>query len=1005
MNETRLSLALPAGTVLRRGRDRYILGGVTGFGGTSLFYTAKKEGSNLPFGIKECCPAEMTRYLRREGGVLTGVSTQTEHALEEARKRMMRETEISRDVAAVSAQTIPVWEAPRNFAVETAAGRAPAPAGSFLILRDMSSVGMFLPQLLEECALPPADGHPLRTGGRPHIHTAACILEQALQALELVHKAGYLYGDMQVQNVFFAGTRPEKGKIGLACLLDFGCARPLADRVGGGQETARIEDRMVFSTPGYTAPEILWHNDGNLRLTPAADVYSAGRLLLFLLRGRTYFENGRDRLLTEQASLGCVLPYEGERLGCSARSLRLLQRILDRSLEPEREKRYQTAAAMLEEVEELAWMTRSPTDRLSLACPALPDEEFLPRDEKLAEIDRCLFQRCKPAVVWGFAGMGKTELVLKFRQRYTRGQAYFVRFRDSVRETVTGPIADAFSGYDRRDVHGREKPEEQIYREVMKLLGERSENDLLILDNMDGDEGGFDVLRGEPAFRDLCALPMGLLVTTRSLVEDGVEVDTLPQPLLRQLLRRFAPDLSDEMADALINAVEGHTLTVELMGRTLKTSIPRLSPEVLLEKLTLGDLDSKALAKVSSPKDREGRMERIQGHLTALFRLSDLSEKEKQMLGYALPMSEAGLAAEDFAQVPDFDQDVLLRLIDRGWIRRSKDDILTMHPLVQEIGLGEAEVRVRALFDFSEAMTFKIVTNYGVSDAAIGRVLGYLGNLYVYSGRGPTVKTLSGMRIQQILLFQGRYRLALKWARKLLEWLEAHPDKERYPKCMRTALRSCADCMEALGQAEEAAVFREKAELLSARIPEAPELENTNEIYLPKLVGGILRERLMRRQRLIALLEEEQYPAVIRQYEEDRSWFLQNGMDTALLDGAASEAYEALGEHAKAVRALRDACAGMEQWDRPTAVCLHCLVRLAEYCSEDGTVEEGRTLLLRALDVLEQLFPEERGYILRSDGATIIELAEVNGWTEEAAAWQKLATELENEIGSDEPDC
>ena len=995
MNERIISLALPAGTVLRRGSDRYILGEVASFGGSSLFYTAKKEGSALRFGIKECCPMDLAGRLRRKGSILTGTDDQAKYALTQARARMLGEAEISQKVAAVSAKTIPVWEASGDFTVETAGESTPAPAGSFLILRDVSQTGMFLPQLLAECLLPPEEDHPLRTGGRPSLHTTARILEGVLRALELVHKAGYLYGDVQVGNIFFADAQPEKGDIGFACLLDFGCARPLRDRKGGGKETAPITDRMVFSTPGYTAPEITWYNDGNLRLTPAADVYSAGRLLLFLLRGRTYFENGRDRILAEGMTLLRLLSHEGEQLGCTGESLRLLQSLLDWSLALDPDNRYEDAGEMLAEVEKLVDLTRPPNRQLALSFSALTEEEFLPREEKLAEIDRCLRRRRKPVVVWGFAGMGKTELALKFAQRYTRGQAYFVRFRNSVRETVTGPIADAFSGYDRRDVHGREKPEEQIYREVMKLLGERSENDLLILDNMDGDEGGFDVLRGEPAFRDLSALPMGLLVTTRSPAEGGVEVDTLPLPLLRQLLRRGAPELSDEMTDVLIDAVEGHTLTVELMGRTLKTSIPRLRPEVLLEKLTQGDLDSKALAKVSSPKDREGRMERIRGHLTALFRLSDLPEKEKQMLGYALPMSEAGLAAEDFAQVPDFDQDVLLRLIDRGWIRRSKDDILTMHPLVQEIGLGEAEVRARALFDFSEAMSFKIVTNYGVSDAAIGRVLGYLGNLYIYSG--PTVTTLSGMRIQQILLFQGRYRLALKWAQKLLEWLEAHPDKERYPKCMRTALRSCADCMEALGQAEEAAVCREKAELLSARIPEAPEPENTNEIYLPKLVGGILREQLMRRQRLIALLEEEQYPAVIRQYEEDRSWFLQNGMDTPLLDGIASEAYEALGEHEKAVRTLREACAGMEQWDRPTAVWLLCLVRLAEYCSEDGTVEEGRTLLLRALDVLEQLFPEQREAVLRSDGAAIIRLAETNGWTEEASAWRKCMTELENE--------
>ena len=691
MNERIISLALPAGTVLRRGSDRYILGEVTSFGGSSLFYTAKKVGSALRFGIKECCPMDLAGRLRRNGSILTGTDDQAKYALTQARARMLGEAEISQKVAAVSAKTIPVWEASGDLTVETAAGSAPAPAGSFLILRDVSRTGMFLPQLLAECALPPEEGHPLRTGGRPSLHTTARILAETLRALELVYQAGYLYGDVQPGNIFFADARPEKGDIGFVCLLDFGCARPLRARKGGGKETAPITDRMVFSTPGYTAPEITWYNDGTLRLTPAADVYSAGRLLLFLLRGRTYFENGRDRMLAEGVILLRLLPHEGEQLGCTGESLRLLQSLLDWSLALDPDNRYETAGEMLPEAEKLVELTQPPKNRLTLSCPALPDEEFLPRDEQLAEIDCCLYQRRKPAVVWGFAGMGKTELVLKFAQKYTRGQAYFVRFRDSVRQTVTGPIADAFSGYDRRDVHGREKPEEQIYREVMKLLGERSENDLLILDNMDGDEGGFDVLRGEPAFRDLCALPMGLLVTTRSPAEGGVEVDTLPLPLLRQLLRRFVPDLSDEMADALINAVEGHTLTVELMGRTLKTSIPRLSPEVLLEKLTQGDLDSGTLAKVASPKDRAGRMERIQGHLTALFRLADLPMEEKRLLAYTLPISPEGLAAEDFARVPDFDQDVLLRLIDRGWIRRGEDDTLTMHPLVQEIGWRELD--------------------------------------------------------------------------------------------------------------------------------------------------------------------------------------------------------------------------------------------------------------------------------------------------------------------------
>ena len=993
MNERIISLALPAGTVLRRGSDRYILGEVASFGGSSLFYTAKKEGSALRFGIKECCPMDLAGRLRRKGSILTGTDDQAKYALTQARARMLGEAEISQKVAAVSAKTIPVWEASGDFTVETAGESTPAPAGSFLILRDVSQTGMFLPQLLAECLLPPEEDHPLRTGGRPSLHTTARILEGVLRALELVHKAGYLYGDVQVGNIFFADAQPEKGDIGFTCLLDFGCARPLRNRKGGGKETAPITDRMVFSTPGYTAPEITWYNDGNLRLTPAADVYSAGRLLLFLLRGRTYFENGRDRILAEGMTLLRLLPHEGEQLGCTWESLRLLQSLLDWSLALDPDNRYETAGEMLAEVEELVRLTQPPKNQLALSCPALPDEEFLPRDEKLAEIDRCLFQRCKPAVVWGFAGMGKTELVLKFRQRYTRGQAYFVRFRDSVRETVTGPIADAFSGYDRRDVHGREKPEEQIYREVMKLLGERSENDLLILDNMDGDEGGFDVLRGEPAFRDLCALPMGLLVTTRSLVEDGVEVDTLPLPLLRQLLRRFA-DLSDEMADALINAVEGHTLTVELMGRTLKTSIPRLSPEVLLEKLTQGDLDSKAMAKVPSPKDREGRMEGIQGHLTALFRLADLPMEEKRLLAYALPISPEGLAAEDFARIPGFDQDALLRLIDRGWIRRGGDDVLTLHPLVQETGWRELRPNTVMLAEFALGFKTKVILDFGRSNEMNEKILGYARSVFRHT-EDIAAKTLAAMCACRMLDVLGRFQLELEQAEELLRWTEALPEKSADASLASCeALELYAGALKHLGQKESADFFRKKAEELRAFVPVTPEKE------FDYLRSGMTRPEKEVDERLAflqKLMEQERYEEALQTYQKERGWFLENGLDTTHLDIYAYPIYAGLGNHKQAYLALRDVCEEMAHGKRFTGIYVHLLVNLIDADVALQRLKEGRALMTYTAKVLQKLFPDERRQVLAELGDRAVKLALEQGWMDEYVTWLKLLHEAEAE--------
>lgn len=993
MNERNISLALPAGTALRRGGDRYILGEAVSFGGSSLFYTATKESSALPFGIKECCPGEAAERLRRESGVLTGADAQTEHALARARARMLGEAKISQDVAAVSAKTVPVWEAPGDFTVETAEGTGAAPAGSFLVLRDMSRVGMFLPQLLEECALPPQEGHPLRTGGQPDLYTTARILEQVLRAVELVHEAGYLYGDVQPDNIFFADARPGKGDIGFACLLDFGCARPLLDREGGGKETAVITDRMVFSTDGYTAPEIAWGNDGTLRLTPAADVYSAGRLLLFLLRGCTYFENGQDRMLAEKSSLTSLVSSDGEQLGCTAESLRLLQQLLDQSLELEPEERCQTAAEMLEDVEKLVELTRPTKNQLALSFSALTEEEFLPREEKLAEIDRCLRRRRKPVVVWGFAGMGKTELALKFAQRYTRGQAYFVRFRDSVRQTVTGPIADAFSGYDRRDVHGREKPEEQIYREVMKLLGERIENDLLILDNMDGDEGGFDVLRGESAFRDLSALPMGLLVTTRSPAEGGVEVDTLPLPLLRKLLRRFAPDLSDEMADALIAAVEGHTLTVELMGRTLKTSIPRLRPEVLLEKLTQGDLDSKALAKVSSPKDREGRMERIQGHLTALFRLSDLPMEEKRLLAYALPISPDGLAAEDFVRVPDFDQDALLRLIDRGWIRRSPDDILTLHPLVQETGWRELKPDPLVLADFTVAFFAKAGLDFRRSNEMNEKLAGYALGVCRHT-EDPFAKAVAGNSACDIFQNLGRFRQALEQALEVLQWTQGLSGTEVHAWCKRNALLSCADALDKLDRKEETSSFREKADGLGVPLPEIPAEADR---YLHP---GMTRAEAEMQARLVSLqklMEQERYEEALQEYQKDRGWLLENGLDTTHLDIYAYPIYLKLEDPQRSYLALRDICKEMSKGKRVTGIYVTLLLELIKFDVDLQRLKEGRALMTYAAEVLRQLFPDERRWVLADVGKKAVKLALQQGWIDEYVIWLKLLHEAEDE--------
>ena len=74
---------------------------------------------------------------------------------------------------------------------------------------------------------------------------------------------------------------PQNADIGVGQLLDFGNAF----KIEPDGKTLPIEN--IFSTSGYWSPEIL-SSKGGLRFTRATDIYSAGCLMLYLLKGMRY---------------------------------------------------------------------------------------------------------------------------------------------------------------------------------------------------------------------------------------------------------------------------------------------------------------------------------------------------------------------------------------------------------------------------------------------------------------------------------------------------------------------------------------------------------------------------------------------------------------------------------------------------------------------------------------------------------------------------------------------
>ena len=712
-DERKNQILHPGDRIVTSGREVYtILTGEVGIGGSGIVYPAQKEGSAIRYVLKESFPAADYTALgvtwARQNGVVQPADCPPEQAavlLEQARASFRREKEINEKVGNVTGHAVRIFDLPSveeitvgGICFRTSAKDFDLSVPLFLIMEQQNERGLFLDEMLADCAKEPVAGgrrYPLRTGGIPSAYTAFRIFKEVLQAIGAVHRAGYLHGDIQSHNLFFLDADLAHGELGHCCLLDFGTARSLEP----DGLTAPVGDSMVYTTSGYTAPELWDLQGGVLRLSPPVDLYSAGRLLHWMLSGQIY--TGSD----EQSFY--ITPYYRRvqnAVQCPPEALTLINQLVQRLLHNDPAKRYQSAEELLygknaPSVEEVLHLLRPAKNQLGLDLSTLAEGEFVGREAECRQIGTLLAGGQKPVILWGFGGMGKTELAIEYGRRYRQGdkcKVFFVRFAGSFRDTLIGPVADAFSGYSKLDpATQKPKPQDQVLQEVMKMLGEYSRDDLLIIDNVDHPDQGFDRLTAEASYKKLLGLPIRLLLTTRTEQEGQIQVDVLAKEELRIILRRFYT-ASNEVLDSLIDAVNGHTLAVDLMARMLKAD-RRMTAEKLLGRLNrVGGLNEEKDVKIASRKDRTetgvGEKERIYEHLRILFDCSGLHEMEHQLLRHAFLIPDTGMDSALFLDCePEEAAGPLDKLIELGWLQESRGEnrVLTMHPLVREVVWGE----------------------------------------------------------------------------------------------------------------------------------------------------------------------------------------------------------------------------------------------------------------------------------------------------------------------------
>ena len=333
--------------------------------------------------------------------------------------------------------------------------------------------------------------------------------------------------------------------------------------------------------------------------------------------------------------------------------------------------------------------------------------DFVGRDNELQEIERRIRDEDKPIVLSGEGGIGKTELAVRFGVDYYRngkGNVYFARFNMSFTRT----LSDMATGI--QPELAKEKlasSQEERCGVVLKLLLKcSSKSDILIIDNVDSSTKTLNELMDDDAYQYLLKLKLQLLLTSRQEYDRGnMGVSSMPNNMLFEIFNQRGLSLEESQMTALIDAVEGNTLVIDLIARTLAAkSLRRVTPEYMLSALENRTLPNENFRKVPTDYNQSNQKEPIYMHLKRVYKVADMSPEKKAILRCATLLPGRGMDSELFASCFSEDEEEnIYSLVEHGWIGLNHE-VVTIHPIIRLVCREELEPMVESCVTFLRAL-------------------------------------------------------------------------------------------------------------------------------------------------------------------------------------------------------------------------------------------------------------------------------------------------------------
>ncbi len=467
----------------------------------------------------------------------------------------------------------------------------------------------------------------------------------------------------------------------------------------------------------------------------------------------------------------------------------------------------------------------TPKKYLSGSIPVVASMDVIGRKIELQDLVSLMNKSEKGVLISGLGGIGKTTM-LRYYLTLCKDEFDHILYvellsdRNHFNSNFIGAIANNQLLFNNLNViFNSEQKEVYRFNRIMSELENLPGKNLLVIDNAGRElEKVISKLPSKPSWY--------IIVSSRQPIE-GLEVynlNTLSTNKARELFLHYVGNVNEAGLVELLNFIGNHTLTIELLAKTLKKSITIKSVEELFDMLRKRQLYDDKLAKKISVHHANNNQITIYSHLLTTFSLADLKSLEVWMLkqisclppepikgNLIVELLRSSLGDEEMLA------DALISLNEKGWLQATSERTFKMHRMVKEVIIYKEKVSVEDSIELIESILSFLDYNQGKDDPVDKfKWLSYGEELIDLFGQSENNKiAILKNKLARMYNYTGSYNKAIKLLNEALIIHEKNFGKESSE--VAETLSDLGYFNREIGSYEEACKQHEKALLIDEK--------------------------------------------------------------------------------------------------------------------------------------------------------------------------------------------